>query len=187
MATIIYVDQENSDLAPAALSKDRLKSSNAKAVLKVQQGKVFGSGGFEQKTSRKALGNINKQVVNQKAVPSQKGEFKAKKPVPVAKKVSETHFKQNYPEIEKFVPYNPKDFESFDVPEEHKLSHICLAGVSLLVNENEATRIDALLNQELSPMDVPSFSWEYDAADGLPSLLASLEEITLDIPPMFHC
>ncbi|XP_075065991.1 securin-like [Mixophyes fleayi] len=182
MATIIFVDQENNDVAPTLLSRDLLKlSRTTKPNHRAQQGKLFGS---VQNTSRKALGNINKQVINQKAVPSQKGDFKVKKPVAVAKKVSEACIKQNYPEIDKFVPYNPKDFETFDIPEEHKLSHICLAGVPLMVDESRAARFDALLNQDLAPMEMPSFSWELDTADGLPSFVATLDEITLDMPQM---
>ncbi|XP_075065992.1 securin-like [Mixophyes fleayi] len=184
MATIIF-DQENNDVAPTLLSKDRLKLSHTtKPIHRGQQVKVFGS---VQNTSRKVLGNINKQAINQKSVLSQKAEFKAKKPVPVAKKVPEACLKQSYPEIDKFVPYNPKDFESFEVPEEHKLSHICLAGVPLMVNENDTTRLDALLNQELAPMEIPSFSWNLDTADDLQSFVAILDDITLDMPPMLFC
>lgn len=47
------------------------------------------------------------------------------------------------------------EFETFDVPEECKLSHLYLAGVPL-VYENGF----ALSTKEPIPMDIPVFGWE---------------------------
>nr|DBA30711.1 TPA: hypothetical protein GDO54_006665 [Pyxicephalus adspersus] len=188
MATLIYVDQENGDIAstfPKDLSK---KTSSAKTLLKTQPGKVFVKSETVVKP-RKALGNVNKQVVNT-AVPNQKGAPKAKKSAPVTKQVSEVCVKPSkpsYPEIEKCFPYNPADFETFDVPEEHKLSHLYLAGVPLIVHENDSAKFDALLAQEPAPMDIPLFSWDSDISSTLPSFLGTLDDIALDLPEMVDC
>ncbi|XP_072254770.1 securin-like [Pyxicephalus adspersus] len=183
MATVIFVDQENGDVASTILSKDRLKQTNsAKTLFKTQPGKVFSSSGAAVKP-RKALGIVNKQVVST-AVPNQKSALKVKKSAPVTNQISEACVKprkQSYPEIEKCFPYDPSDFEFFDVPEEHKLSHLYLAGVPLFVHENDAAKFDAL-TPEPAPMDVPVFGWESDMSSTLPSFFSTLDEITLDLP-----
>ncbi|KAM9311562.1 uncharacterized protein PAF06_009388 [Gastrophryne carolinensis] len=175
MATKIFVDQEN--VVAPVLSKDHLKLSKSANPQKANTGKVFGSSG--QKSVRKALGNVNKQVVSQKAVTGKKNELKVKNPAPVTK-VSEACLKtkeQNYPEIEKIFPYNPEDFENFDVPEQHRLSHLCLAGVPLMIDT--APRFTTS-GQELAPMDIPVFSWDSELSG--PSFLTTVDEITLDLP-----
>ncbi|XP_069812904.1 uncharacterized protein [Dendropsophus ebraccatus] len=191
MATRIFIDQENGDVA-STLVKDRVMLTSAGKPLvrghQGNQGKVFGSA--SDKTSRKALGNVNKQVTTQKTLQLLKGGLKVKKPAPAVKKVSEAPIKQDeqlYPDIEKFVPYNPADFESFDVPEEHRLSHLSLAGVALMVNMSDARKFDSLLSLEPAPMEMAALSWESNAADCLPSFLSSLEELTVEMPPMLQC
>ncbi|XP_040200654.1 securin-like isoform X4 [Rana temporaria] len=182
MATVIFIDQENGGVASTILSKDRLKSTiPGKTLLKSHPGKVFGSSGSVVKP-RKALGNVNKQVVNT-AVPQKKGALGVKNSAPVTKQASEACIKpgkRNYPEIEKCVPYDPADFETSDVPEEHKLSHFYLGGAPLFVHEKEAANFNAL-TQEPAPMDVPVFSWESDISGTLPSFLATFD-IALDLP-----
>ncbi|XP_068120830.1 securin [Hyperolius riggenbachi] len=187
MATLIFVDQENGNVGSRVLSKGQVKltANTAEPVLRAPPGKVFGQSGAE-KTTRKALGNINKQVVRHKAVPAQKSHLKVKKPAPVIKEVTGAQVKPNkpiYPEIDKFIPYDPTEFDTFDVPEEHKLSHLCLAGVPLMVAENDALRFDALVNKEPAPMDIPVFSWETDVPDSLPCFLSPLED-SLDMPEL---
>ncbi|CAN2390157.1 hypothetical protein PRIEUP_LOCUS193, partial [Pristimantis euphronides] len=158
-----------------------------KRLVRSRRGKVFGSASGE-KTIRKALGDVNKQVMTQKSVQPLKGDRKVKKPTPAAKKVANVPSKpdkQQYPTIEKCVPYNPADFESFAVPEEHKLSHCSLAGVGLLMNGTNAKK-SASFSVELALMDIPTLIWE-SGADGLPAFLASLEEITVEMPTMLQC
>ncbi|XP_075458054.1 securin isoform X2 [Ascaphus truei] len=189
MATMIFVDQENGDLATNISAKDRVKLSKFSKSLSTKgqtsyPGKVFSTSKAVPKPSRKALGNVNQQVENQKVVTTLKGDLKGH--LPAAQKTSEVVCsvkapKDSYPEIENFSPYNPSDFENFEVPEDHKLSHLCLAGVQLMVLENERARFDALMNRHPAPMDILPHSWE---SDSLPSFLATLDEITLDMPPI---
>ncbi|XP_040200648.1 securin-like isoform X2 [Rana temporaria] len=231
MATVIFIDQENGGVASTILSKDRLKSTiPGKTLLKSRPGKVFDSSVTVVKP-RKALGNVNTQVVNT-AVPQKKGALGVKNSAPVTKQASEACIKpskrnypeiekcvpydpadissilpsflatfdialdlpqiseacikpskQGYPEIEKCLPYHPEEFETFDVPEECKLSHLYLAGVPLFVYENGF----ALSTKEPIPMDIPIFSWESDISSTCPSFLATLDEVTLDMPKMENC
>ncbi|NP_001081983.1 securin isoform X1 [Xenopus laevis] len=185
MATVVFVDQENGDVG-SALHKDRgmflsSKTQSRKAVASLP-GKVFGKSEMVSKPSRKALGNVNKQILPKTAATAQKSDLKQKSTVPIGKKVcsSKQPVKDLYPEIEHFVPYNPLDFESFDVPEDHKLSHLCLAGVSLLVHENEVARFNALTDIQLCPLEMPSLNM---VSDYLP-FIAALDDITVDLPPV---
>ncbi|XP_018417402.1 PREDICTED: securin-like [Nanorana parkeri] len=185
MATVIFVDQENGDFASTTLFKDLEQANSAKHLFKSNLGKVFGSSGTVVKP-RKALGNINKQVA-QTAAPFQKGALKVKTSAPVTKQISKVYIKtrkQNYPEIEKCLPYNPADFETFDVPEEHKLSHLDLSGVPLIVHEHKASKVDAWFAHEPAPMDIPVISWESDISSALASFLAALDDFALDLPQM---
>ncbi|XP_073437119.1 securin isoform X2 [Dendrobates tinctorius] len=157
-----------------------------KLLVKGLWGKVHGSAS-SGKTSRKALGNVNKQVIKQKDGHPLKGDQKVPQPAPSVKQVSGTSVKTDvlqYPEIEKFDPYNPEDFETFAVPEEHKLSHLSLAGVGLVVHVNDAKRFESLLSLEPSLMEIPTLRWESDADDCLPSFIATLEELTVEMPPI---
>ncbi|KAM5171938.1 securin [Mantella aurantiaca] len=185
MATVIFVEQENGDVASTTLSKNCLKqASSAKPLYKTHPGKVFSRSGTVK--PRKALGNVNKQAINT-AVSHQKGSLKLKKAAPVTKQTSEACIrpsKQNYPEIEKCLPYDPADFETFNVPEEHKLSHLCLAGIPLVVHDKEAAKFDALMALGPAPMDIPGFSGELDISSTLQSFLATIDDITIDLPQM---
>ncbi|CAN2390297.1 Regulatory protein [Pristimantis euphronides] len=144
MATVIFTEQENGGQISTVASEDGvILTSVGKRLVRSRRGKVFGSASGE-KTIRKALGDVNKQVMTQKSVQPLKGDRKVKKPTPAAKKAANVPSKpdkQQYPTIEKCVPYNPADFESFAVPEEHKLSHCSLAGVGLLMNGTNAKNL----------------------------------------------
>ncbi|KAE8608042.1 hypothetical protein XENTR_v10011379 [Xenopus tropicalis] len=79
MATIVFVDQENGDIR-SMLPKDHgtflsSKPQSRKGVVSFP-GKVFGDSEIVSKPSRKALGNVNKQILQNKAVMAQKINFK---------------------------------------------------------------------------------------------------------------
>ncbi|XP_063784835.1 securin-like isoform X2 [Pseudophryne corroboree] len=121
------------------------------------------------KTQRKVLGNVNQNYSTKPAL------TKARKQDGL---VLPRHEK-TYPEIETFTPYHPLEYERFEVPEEHKLSDRCLAGVSLFVSLDNVKRFDALINRTLSPMESSSIT--YDSCETFSVLL---EEITIDFPPL---
>uniref|UniRef100_A0A670JCW3 Securin n=1 Tax=Podarcis muralis TaxID=64176 RepID=A0A670JCW3_PODMU len=66
---------------------------------------------------------------------------------------------EGYPEMENLFSYDPLDFESFEVPEDHRLSHMPLTGVPLMVFENAS---DRFANTISAPAKEPSISWGYD-------------------------
>lgn len=72
--------------------------------------------------------------------------LKQKQPASTVKKIAENAAKIQssvsapddiYPEIEKFFPFNPLDFESFVLPEEHQVAHLLLNGMPLMVLSEE--------------------------------------------------
>ncbi|KAE8608034.1 hypothetical protein XENTR_v10011379 [Xenopus tropicalis] len=166
MATIVFVDQENGDIR-SMLPKDHgtflsSKPQSRKGVVSFP-GKVFGDSEIVSKPSRKALGNVNKQILQNKAVMAQKINFK-QNTGSIGKKVTSSNLqpvKDLYPEIEHYFPYNP-------------------LGVSLLVQDNEVVRFDALTNIQLCPLEMPLFNTDSDC---LPSLISPLYEVTVDLPP----
>ncbi|ERE73991.1 securin-like protein [Cricetulus griseus] len=95
------------------------------------------------KASRKALGTVSR--VTEKPVKINK-PLKQKQPTLTVKKTTEKAPKTEvsvpasddaYPEIEKFFPFNPLDFESFDLPKAHQITHLPLSGVPLMILNEE--------------------------------------------------
>lgn len=59
--------------------------------------------------------------------------------------------------VTKLVCLSQTDFESFDLPEEHKISNIDLCGVPLMIFERT---YDRLVNMVPSPVKIEEISWE---------------------------
>ncbi|NXC87854.1 PTTG1 protein, partial [Cercotrichas coryphoeus] len=130
---------------------------------------------------RKALGNVNKTdgVTNKVDKIKQKNQ-----PCTVNKTGLEschTVAEEDWPEIENMFPMDPQDFESFDLPEEHKLSNINLCGVPLMVFERTYDRCVQMVPSPVKIKDC-EFSWESNLLESTADFLATLDEI-IDMPP----
>ncbi|XP_003258618.2 securin-2 [Nomascus leucogenys] len=152
MATLIYVDKEIGEPGTRVAAKDGLKLESRPSikaldgisqVLTSRFGKTFDAPSALPKATRKALGTVNRAT--EKSVKNN-GPSKQKQPSFSAKKMTEKTVKTKssvpasddaYPEIEKFFPFNPLDFESFDLPEEHQIAHLPLSGVPLMILDEE--------------------------------------------------
>ena len=86
-----------------------------------------------------------------------------------------------YPEIEKFFPFNPLDFESFDLPEEHQIAHLPLNGVPLMILDEERELEQLLHVGPPSPLKMPSLLWESNL---LPSPSSILSTLDVELPPV---
>ncbi|XP_043843660.1 securin [Dromiciops gliroides] len=196
MATLIYVDKENGEPGSHMAPKDRLKSTKAlsgRAQLSTPKaGKVFAAAPVLSKSVRKALGPVNRTTEKEnlggkrKEPLKQKGQnFTAKKmteKIPT-EKTSVPFPNETCPEIENFFPFNPLEFESFDVPEEHQLANLPLTGVPLLMLEQEKS-LERLVELPPSPVLLPSMTWESDLLESTSSLLSAVDEI--DLPPLCY-
>ena len=118
------------------------------------------------KTARKALGNVNRAT--EKSV-KMNGPLKQKQTTFSMKKITEKTVKaeslvpgsdDTYPEIEKLFPFNPLDFESFDLPEEHQIAHLPLSGVPLMILDEERELEQLLHVGPPSPLKMPPLLWE---------------------------
>ncbi|NXQ16046.1 PTTG1 protein, partial [Peucedramus taeniatus] len=200
MATLIFVDQENSELhAPKGQLK--LPSGSSKVLAERTQvntplpKKAINTSPVTSRSVRKALGNVNKTegVTNKTDKLKQKNE-----PCTVNKVIAQIMFltlfmtnkkagleschtvaEEDWPEIENMFPLDPQDFESFDLPEEHKLSNINLCGVPVMVFERT---YDRCVNMVPSPVEIEEISWESNLLQSIADFLATLDEI-IDMPP----
>ncbi|XP_028633531.1 securin isoform X2 [Grammomys surdaster] len=149
-------------------------------------GKVFNAPALP-KASRKALGTVNR--VTEKPVKTSK-PLQPKQPTVTVTKITEKSTKTQggvpapddaYPEIEKFFPFNPLDFESFDVPEEHQISLLPLNGVPLMIL-NEERGLEQLLHLDPpTPLKTPFLPWESDLPQSPSSAFSSLD---VELPPV---
>ncbi|XP_055466679.1 securin [Psammomys obesus] len=195
MATLIFVDKDNEEPGSRLASKDGLKlGSGAKALdgkLQVSTprvGKVFSAPALP-KSSRKALGTVNR--VTEKLARTNR-PLKQKQPTLTVKKITEKAAKTQgsvpasddaYPEIENFFPFNPLDFESFDLPEEHQIAHLPLSGVPLMIL-NEEKGLEKLLHLDPpSPLKTPFLPWESNPMQSPSSILSTLD---IELPPVCY-
>ncbi|XP_030174432.1 securin-like isoform X1 [Lynx canadensis] len=154
MATLIFVDKENGDPGTCVAPKDGqklqsrppVKTLNFFLISQVSTpgvGKMSDAHAALPKATRKALRTVKRATENSV---KNDGPLKQKQPNFSAKKVTEKTVKakntvpaldDTYPEIEKFFPFNPLDFESFDLPEEHQIAYLLLNGVPLMILDEE--------------------------------------------------
>ncbi|XP_007474030.1 securin isoform X1 [Monodelphis domestica] len=200
MATLIYVDKENGEPGSHVAPKERVKSIKALSgrtqISTPKAGKVFTSTPALSKSVRKALGPVNRTTEKENVVGKRKEPLKQKRQNFTAKKMTEKiptgkpsvpFPNEPCPEIENFFPFNPLEFESFDVPEEHQLSNLPLAGVPLLMLEQEKS-LERLVELPPSPVILPSMAWESgklsDLLESTSSLLSAVDDI--DLPPVCY-
>ncbi|XP_031209685.1 securin [Mastomys coucha] len=196
MATLIFVDKDNEEPGSRLASKDGLKlGSGAKAldgklqVSTTRVGKVFNAPALP-KAGRKALGTINR--VSGKPVKT-RNPLQPKQPTLAVKKITEKKSAKTqssapapddaYPEIENFFPFNPLDFESFDLPEEHQISVLPLNGVPLVIL-NEERGLEKLLHLDPpTPVKTSFLPWECDPLQSPSSALSTLD---VELPPVCY-
>ncbi|NXO91271.1 PTTG1 protein, partial [Certhia brachydactyla] len=200
MATLIFVDQENDELR-VPKSQLKLPSGSSKVLSERTQvntplpKKAISTSPVTSRSVRKALGNVNKT----EGVTSKMDKIKQKiQPCTVNKVIAQitllplfmankkaglescpTVAEEDWPEIENMFPLDPQDFESFDLPEELKLSNINLCGVPLMVFERT---YDRCVNMVPSPVKIEEMSWESNLLQSTADFLATLDEI-IDMPP----
>ncbi|XP_047719806.1 securin-like isoform X1 [Prionailurus viverrinus] len=157
MATLIFVDKENGDPGTCVAPKDGqnlpgtppVKTLDGRSQVSTPGvGKMSDAHAALPKATRKALRTVKRATENSV---KNDGPLKQKQPNFSAKKVTEKTVKakntvpaldDTYPEIEKFFPFNPLDFESFfilsfDLPEEHQIAYLLLNGVPLMILDEE--------------------------------------------------
>ncbi|NXV50827.1 PTTG1 protein, partial [Uria aalge] len=189
MATLILIDKENGEVG-ATKNQLRLPSGSSKVFSERTQvntplpKKTINTSPASSHSVRKALGNVNRT----KGVTSKTEKIGQKNQPCTANKITEKTAglescdavaEEDWPEIENMFPFDPQDFESFDLPEEHKMSNIDLRGVPLMIFERT---YDKFVNMVPSPVKVEEISWESNLLQSTADFLATLDEI-IDMPP----
>ncbi|NXW96264.1 securin [Chroicocephalus ridibundus] len=189
MATLILIDKENGEVG-ATKNQLRLPSGSSKVFSERTQvntplpKKTISTPPATSHSVRKALGNVNRT----KGVTSKTEKIGQKNQPCTANKITEKTAglescdavaEEDWPEIENMFPFDPQDFESFDLPEEHKISNIDLRGVPLMIFERT---YDKFVNMVPSPVKMEEISWESNLLQSTADFLATLDEI-IDMPP----
>ncbi|NXE08040.1 PTTG1 protein, partial [Lophotis ruficrista] len=190
MATLIFIDKENGEI-DAPKSQLRLPSGSSKILSERTQvntplpKKTLSTSPATPRSVRKALGNVNRTA----GVTSKTEKMRQKCQPCIANKTNEktagvercdSVAEEDWPEIENMFPFDPRDFESFDLPEELKISNIDLHGVPLMIFERT---YDRCVNMVPSPVKVEETSWESKLLQSTADFLATLDEIIVDMPP----
>ncbi|NXF64149.1 securin isoform X1 [Strix aluco] len=189
MATLIFIDKENGEVG-APKNQLRLPSGPSKVLSERAQvstplpKKTISTSPAISHSVRKALGNVNRT----EGVTSKMEKIRQKNQPCTANKITEKNSglescdavaEEDWPEIENMFPYDPRDFESFDLPEDLKVSNINLCGVPLMMFERT---YDRCVNMVPSPVKIEEFSWESNLLQSTTDFLATLDEI-VDMPP----
>ncbi|NXI93636.1 PTTG1 protein, partial [Psophia crepitans] len=185
MATLIFIDKENDEVS-AAKNRLRLPSGPSKVLSERTQvntplpKKKIGASPAASLSVRKALGNVNRT----EGVPSRMEKTGLKNQPCTANKTTglescDAVAEEDWPEIENMFPFDPRDSESFDLPEEHKISDSKLHGVPFMIFERT---YDSYVNMVPSPVKIEEISWESNFLQTTADFLATLDEI-IDMPP----
>ncbi|KAB0373874.1 hypothetical protein FD755_014130, partial [Muntiacus reevesi] len=151
--------------------------------------KMFDAPPALPKTARKALGTVNRAT--EKSV-KMNGPLKQKQVTFSTKKIAAKIVKakssvsaldDTYSEIEKFFPFNPLDFESFDLPEEHRIAHFPLNRVPLTILDEKRELEQLLYVGPPSPLKMPSPLWESNLLQSPSSILSTLD---VELPPVSY-
>ncbi|XP_057568932.1 securin-like [Hippopotamus amphibius kiboko] len=170
MATLIYADKENGEPGTRMAPKDGLKLGSGPSVRALDGrsqvspppvGEMFDAPPALPKAARKALGTVNRAT--EKSLKTN-GPLKQKQTTFSSKKMTEKSIKAKssapasddaYLETEKFFPFNPLDFESFDLPEEHQIAYLPLNGMPLMILDEKKELEQLLLLGPPSPLKMP--------------------------------
>ncbi|KFW96406.1 Securin [Phalacrocorax carbo] len=189
MATLIFIDKENGEVG-ATKNQLRFPTGSSKVLSERTQvntplpKKKVSTSPAASHSVRKALGNVNRT----EEVTSKMEKIRQKNQSCAANKVTENTAglescnavaEEDWPEIENMFPFDPRDFDSFDLPEEHEVSNINLRGVPLMVFEKT---YDRCVNMVPSPVKIEEISWESNLIQSTADFLATLDEI-IDMPP----
>ncbi|XP_066197821.1 securin [Saccopteryx leptura] len=198
MATVIFVDKENGEPGALVTPKDRrklgprpIRALGGKSQVSTPHvGKVFDAPPAIPKAPRKALGTVNRTTEKSSKT---KGPLKQKQTdFGAKKKVAEKTGKakssvpasdDTFPEIEKFFPFNPQDFESFDLPEEHQIAQLPLNGVPLMILDEDRKLEELFHLGPPSPLKMPSPPWGSNLLESPSSILSALD---VELPPVCY-
>ncbi|XP_069725143.1 securin [Phaenicophaeus curvirostris] len=187
MPTLIYVDNGEVDTTK---NRRRLPSGSSKVVAERTKvntplpKKTITTPPATSRSVRKVLGNVNRtgavsvtEKTGQKSQPSAANKI----PEKTAGLESSEAVTEDCPEKEYMFPFDPRDAETFELPEDFKISNINLWGLPLMVYERSH---DKYVDMVPSPVKIEEISWEPNLLQSTADFLATLDEIIVDVPPL---
>lgn len=177
MASINFAERENATIRLPAL-KIRQQLVSAPDILKTP---MTAKNLHTPMSCRKALGAINK-IVSTPAV----NRNERTKPAVALEPKNKTALQNkvdDYPDIERFIPYDPLEFENYLVPEDVvRLSHLALPGLASFPETHFLPKDDMEVLEmfSLSPVKNPQRS---GCSSELDTFLQTINELTVDMPP----
>ncbi|NXU52931.1 PTTG1 protein, partial [Turnix velox] len=186
MTTMIFIDKENGE-AGATKSQLRFPSGSSKVFSERIQvntphpKKITSASPAPSFSVRKALGNVNRtEGVKVKLEKTEKNP-------PCTKTTGRTAeldtCDEEWPEKENMFPSDPRDFDSFELPEEDKINNIDLHGVPLMVFERTYDKFVSMVPSPVKKQE--DISWGTDLLQSTNDFLATLDEI-IDMPPLHY-
>ncbi|XP_019730286.1 securin [Hippocampus comes] len=165
----ITTQRENQSLSfiPEISSKTPLNPKTMRTPLRTGRG-------------RKAFGVVNTQL----STPVVNNQGKKTEKFQEAKLKHEAQKKEDYPEIEKMIPYDPMEFEKYCIPEDLiPLGSLALAGLAFhqrppLSEKDQYNYVPPLLS--LSPERMPQRS---DGCTEFDAFLQTIDELIIELPP----
>ncbi|XP_031718760.1 securin [Anarrhichthys ocellatus] len=176
MANINFAERENAGLHPLNLKMRQRLQSAPERLLSPMNAKTFHT---PLAFGRKAFGAVNKKI----STPVVNTQEKLK-PQEMKVKHASLIKVEEYPDIEKFIPYDPLEFEKYSVPEDLiPLGGFALPGLACFppaprLCEDDLEMFEPLSNQ--SPVKMPKCSDHYSELD---AFLQTLDELTVELPP----
>ncbi|XP_056128772.1 securin isoform X2 [Lampris incognitus] len=183
-----FAERKNASLGAALKTGPRFQSVSENVLKTPTTAKKINT---SLQSGRKALGTVNK-IASTPATNRQEKKQIASTPAtngPEKKQTQEIKRKcvsqnkvEEYPEIEKFIPYDPLEFQKHGVPADVvPLSQLALAGLSYVPNtcpqSKEEPDIMEPYPMPSPPIKIPGHSAELDA------FLQTINELTVDFPP----
>ncbi|XP_023253789.1 securin-like isoform X1 [Seriola lalandi dorsalis] len=185
MANIIFAEQENAHLhAPTLKMRQRLQSAPEKLLKSPMIAKTLNT---PLPSGRKAFGAVNKKNLTPALNAQEKKLLKSQETQ--VNNAAQTKAEE-YPEIEKFIPYDPLEFVKYSIPEDL----VCVSGFALPglarfpqaphLCEEDLEKFAPL--PDLSPVKMPKRSGIkvlLDYCSELDAFLQTLDELTIELPP----
>ncbi|XP_041705052.1 securin isoform X1 [Coregonus clupeaformis] len=180
MASIIFAERENASLhTPALKMRQRLISAPENLLKTPLTGKKLH---VPLQSGRKALGVVNK-ITSTPTVNGQEKNKLLETQETKVKTLPQTKVKE-YPDIERFIPYDPLEFEKYVIPEDVVcLSQLALPGLGCLPQMPYLPEEDFEVLEtytRLSPLK--DLRRADNCATELDAFLQTINELTIDLP-----
>ncbi|XP_054453918.1 securin [Anoplopoma fimbria] len=175
MANIIFAERENARLQPTNRKmRQRLQSAPEK-LLTLMSAKTLHT---PLPSGRKAFGAVNKKI----STPVVNTQEKLKPQETKVKHASLIKVEE-YPEIEKFIPYDPLEFEKYSIPEDLiPLGDFALPGLACFSQAPDLCEDDFEMFDPLSSPSPLKMQKRSDHCSELDAFLQTLDELTVDLP-----